>query len=116
LHCLLSGVKKTCRHIHLMGLFSISGGQGETQSLHKSAKPTADGAYEAPGRRSRVQCWDARDGFNACLDRNNILDAIKEKEKADSVCGKESQEFEKNCATSWVSAFLNTCKQKPVSA
>lgn len=88
-----------------MGLLpSWSSSSGDVQNPKvKGAKPTGDGAYEAPGRLSRAQCWDARDGFNQCLDRNNILDAIKDKDAADKACGQESQNFEKNCASSWVS-------------
>lgn len=59
--------------------------------------------YRPPGRQTRAKCWDSRDVFNECLNRNNILDAIKDKDAADKVCGKESDLFEKNCASSWVS-------------
>lgn len=59
--------------------------------------------YRPPGRQTRAKCWDSRDVFNECLNRNNILDAIKDKEAADKACGKESDLFEKNCASSWVS-------------
>ncbi|KAF2433703.1 hypothetical protein EJ08DRAFT_606817 [Tothia fuscella] len=84
--------------------WSASSGDAQNPKV-KGAKPTGDGAYEAPGRLSRAQCWDARDGYNQCLDRNNILDAIKDKDTAEKACGQESQNFEKNCASSWVTYF-----------
>lgn len=58
--------------------------------------------YRPPGRQTRAKCWDSRDVFNECLNRNNILDAIKDKDAADNACRKESDLFEKNCASSWV--------------
>jgi cytochrome c oxidase assembly factor 6 len=67
--------------------------------------------YRPPGRQTRAKCWDSRDVFNQCLDRNNILDAIKDKEAADKTCGKESDLFEKNCASSWVSLACS-CPRK----
>ncbi|KAF2399823.1 hypothetical protein EJ06DRAFT_530605 [Trichodelitschia bisporula] len=80
-----------------MGLFSSSGS--------KTASSSDTGLYEAPGRTSRVKCWDARDTYFQCLDRNNILDALKHEEDAARLCGKESQAFEGNCALSWVKYF-----------
>lgn len=61
-------------------------------------------AYEAPDRVRRAKCWDARDAYFKCLDKNNILDAIGNADAAEKACGKESQSFEQNCASSWVSS------------
>jgi len=60
-------------------------------------------AYEAPDRVKRAKCWDSRDAYFQCLNKNNILDAIREKEAAEKACAKESASFEQNCASSWVS-------------
>ncbi|KAF2176328.1 hypothetical protein K469DRAFT_700043 [Zopfia rhizophila CBS 207.26] len=71
-------------------------------------KPSADGAFEAPNRTNRAKCYEARDAFFECLDRNNILDSINTKggvAAAQKACGKADQEFEKNCAHSWVEYF-----------
>lgn len=65
-------------------------------------KPSSDGAYEAPDRTRRAQCWDSRDLFFGCLDKNDILDAVKDKSKAEQLCKEEHAEFQKNCASSWV--------------
>lgn len=64
--------------------------------------PSSDGAYIAPDRNARQHCWDARDGFFACLERNGIVDSITEKEKTSDVCGKENEKLEGECAKSWV--------------
>jgi len=64
--------------------------------------PSPDGAYIAPDRNARQHCWDARDCFFACLERNGIVDSITEKEKTNEVCGRENQKLEGECAKSWV--------------
>ncbi|KAF2201893.1 hypothetical protein GQ43DRAFT_440188 [Delitschia confertaspora ATCC 74209] len=69
---------------------------------------TADGAFEAPNRTNRAKCYAARDAFFDCLDANNILDSIGDKQSvlaANKACGKLNEEFEKNCAHSWVEYF-----------
>lgn len=66
---------------------------------------TADGAYEAPDRTKRARCWDSRDAYFACLDRNNILDALKQSDDAAAKCGKEAVGFERDCVASWVKYF-----------
>lgn len=93
-----------------MGWFVQKPNESISTAKSTTSNPTKDGAFIAPDRRSRAQCWDARDGFFSCLDRNNILDAIKDKETADKVCEKELQDFEKNCASSWVGldSFLSS--------
>ena len=72
-----------------------------------SPTPSADGSFEAPSRSSRAKCWAARDAYFTCLDRANILDAIKDADAAGKACGKEDQKLGKECAASWVS--LRSC-------
>ena len=67
-------------------------------------KISSDGAPIAPDRTQRAKCWEARDVYFRCLDKNQIIDSIKEGGKAAKVCGNESKEFEANCASSWVCA------------
>lgn len=68
-----------------------------------SSKTTAsDGGRIAPDRTSRARCWEGRDLFFACLDKNDILDGIKEDGKARQKCAKEVAEFEEACSKSWV--------------
>jgi hypothetical protein len=70
---------------------------------------TAGGAFESPSRSNRKQCYAARDAFFECLDKNNVLDSINTKsgrEKAQTFCGQLDQEFEKNCAHSWVGQIV----------
>ncbi|KAI9708463.1 MAG: hypothetical protein M1820_003924 [Bogoriella megaspora] len=76
-----------------------------TSSGPLAPKPSSDGAYEAPDRDQRAQCWEARDAYFRCLDRNNIVDSIKDKDQAAQACGSEGIAFEKNCASSWVTYF-----------
>lgn len=75
-----------------MGWFSWS--SDETKS--------SDGGRIAPDRSSRERCWEGRDRFFACLDRNNILDAVKDDKEARRKCGKEAEEFDGACAKAWV--------------
>ncbi|KAI9775579.1 MAG: hypothetical protein M1835_005791 [Candelina submexicana] len=82
-----------------MGLFT------STRPPPTTPKPSPDGAFEAPDRSARAHCWEARDGFFACLEKNGIIDSIKEKEVADERCGKEGKVFERDCAKSWVQYF-----------
>lgn len=81
-------------HDFKMGLFSSS-----TAPVQKIS---ADGTRIAPDRSERAKCWEARDGYFACLDKNNIVDSITEKDKAAKACSTEAKGFETNCAASWV--------------
>jgi cytochrome c oxidase assembly factor 6 len=71
-----------------------------------AAKLAEDGNPIAPDRSQRSRCWEGRDIYFACLDRNNIVDSIREKDAAQAKCSAESVGFEKNCASSWVCASL----------
>ncbi|RDL38910.1 uncharacterized protein BP5553_03250 [Venustampulla echinocandica] len=82
-----------------MGLFSTS------SSSLPAPKISSDGAPIAPDRTQRARCWEARDAYFSCLDKNGILDSIAEKDKAEKGCKKESTQFETNCASSWVTYF-----------
>lgn len=84
---------------------SSTGSTNEKPATIEAPKPSNDGGYIAPDRTQRALCWEGRDGFFACLDRNNIVDSVRESEKAASLCSVENQKFEKNCATSWVSLW-----------
>lgn len=63
---------------------------------------SSDGGRIAPDRSSRERCWEGRDRLFACLDRNHILDAVRDDKGARSKCGKEVEEFEGACAKAWV--------------
>jgi cytochrome c oxidase assembly factor 6 len=68
-----------------------------------SGPKSSDGGYIAPDRSRREKCYMSRDRLYACLDRNDILDAVKEDEKSRKVCKAENEEYEANCAKAWVS-------------
>ena len=80
-----------------MGWFSFG---KETES--HAPEPSNDGGYIAPDRSARAQCWEGRDAFFRCLEKNDIIDSVKEDEKARQACAPELKEFEKACASSWV--------------
>ena len=65
-------------------------------------KASNDGGYIAPDRSARTLCWEGRDAFFECLEKNGIIDSVKEDEKAKQLCAPELKEFEKQCAASWV--------------
>lgn len=69
---------------------------------NKASPKASDGGRIAPDRSSRARCWDGRDKFFACLDRNEILDAIKDDKEARRKCAKEVEEFEAACSQTWV--------------
>lgn len=66
----------------------------------------SDGGRIAPDRTSRARCWEGRDAFFSCLDRNDILDGIKDDKEARRKCAKEVQEFEAACSQTWVCTAL----------
>jgi len=91
-----------------MGWFSSS-------SQLPEPKLSADGAPIAPDRTQRARCWEGRDAYFKCLDRNEIIDSLKEKDKADKACAQEEKGFEANCATSWVcSSFVHLVQEAVV--
>lgn len=97
----------SARRLYTMGWFSTPSpsSSSEKPATIDAPKPSNDGGFIAPDRTQRQLCWEGRDGFFACLDKNNIIDSVKEGDKAASLCGQENTAFEKNCASSWVSAF-----------
>ncbi|PYI07485.1 hypothetical protein BO78DRAFT_366622 [Aspergillus sclerotiicarbonarius CBS 121057] len=74
-------------------------------SWSSNANTASDGGRIAPDRSSREQCYQGRDMFFSCLDRNDILDAIKDDKEARRKCGKEIAEFETACSRAWVKYF-----------
>lgn len=71
----------------------------------ESTNTASDGGRIAPDRTSRQRCYEGRDMFFTCLDRNDILDAIKDDKEARRKCGKEIAEFETACSRAWVCVF-----------
>ncbi|KAF3914962.1 hypothetical protein ABW20_dc0110253 [Dactylellina cionopaga] len=59
----------------------------------------------APDRTERQRCWESRDLFFACLDKNDILDSVKDGDAASKKCGSQLKGFERDCASSWVEYF-----------
>jgi len=61
-----------------------------------------DGGYIAPDRNARELCYESRDLFFECLDKHDILDAVKHDAEARQKCPRENAEYERDCARSWV--------------
>ena len=79
---------------NIMGWFSSS------SSTSSSSEPTNDSA--APSRSERKACWDSRDLYFGCLDKNSIPVPGQEGDK----CKKEDGEYRDKCAASWVSESI----------
>lgn len=77
-----------------------------SSSSQSGPKPSTDGGFIAPDRDQRAKCWEARDTYYNCLDKNGIIDPIKDDQKAKEACGLEEKGFEGQCAKSWVSLML----------
>jgi cytochrome c oxidase assembly factor 6 len=78
-------------------------GSSSTPSQPAAVRPKSkDGGYVAPDRNAREVCYESRDIFFECLDKNNILDAVREDEKSRQVCPQEVKDYERDCARSWV--------------
>ncbi|KAI0165207.1 cytochrome oxidase c subunit VIb-domain-containing protein [Hypoxylon sp. FL1284] len=84
-----------------MGFFSF------TKSDDEKRKEEVRSGARAPDRTERRQCWDARDGFYRCLDKNDVIDSLEGdgKKIADKNCATELKAFEANCASAWVTYF-----------
>ncbi|TVY90234.1 Cytochrome c oxidase subunit 6B-like protein, partial [Lachnellula willkommii] len=83
-----------------MGFFSST-----ATSSPPPPKISSDGAPIAPDRTQRAKCWEGRDAYFRCLDKNGIIDSIGQKDKAEKECAGEARGFEGNCASSWVTYF-----------
>ncbi|RMJ24109.1 hypothetical protein PHISP_05006 [Aspergillus sp. HF37] len=77
---------------------------GSWSSASESPK-SSDGGRIAPDRSSRQRCYEGRDLFFACLDKNEILDAVKDDKEARRRCGSEIAEFESACSRAWSKYF-----------
>ncbi|KAK5449613.1 hypothetical protein LTS15_008688 [Exophiala xenobiotica] len=64
------------------GLPTWLGGSAAPAQPEPARPKSQDGGFVAPDRNAREICWESRDIFFECLDKNNILDAIKEDDKA----------------------------------
>jgi cytochrome c oxidase assembly factor 6 len=90
-------------HTNKMGWFS-----SDKPNAPDAPKATEDGGFIAPDRTKRAHCWEARDAYFGCLDKNNIIDSVKRGEEADKLCPDETVKFDQNCATSWVSSYYSS--------
>lgn len=94
-----------------MGFFGL------TPSADEKRKEEVRTGARAPDRTERKQCWDARDGFYRCLDKNNVVDSLSAdgKKIADKQCATEHKAFEDNCASAWVRLFFSLLLLLPLS-
>lgn len=54
----------------------------------------------APSRSARESCWEHRDIYFACLDKEKVI--VPGTEPVESLCKKEKEIYGKECAASWV--------------
>ncbi|KAF3763088.1 hypothetical protein M406DRAFT_340768 [Cryphonectria parasitica EP155] len=89
-----------------MGLTSYLNPFGSSSSTAETKRAEEVRAgLRAPDRTERKRCWESRDAYFACLDRNGILDALKDEKDAARSCGTEAVGFERDCAREWVTYF-----------
>ncbi|GJN88953.1 hypothetical protein Rhopal_001924-T1 [Rhodotorula paludigena] len=73
---------------------------GWFSSSPSSPSSATEGA--APDRSARQQCWDGRDRYFACLDKNGVQVPGQEE---GATCKAENDEYKGKCAGSWVDYF-----------
>ncbi|OWZ54753.1 hypothetical protein LQV05_002637 [Cryptococcus neoformans] len=66
----------------------------------------------APSREERKACWNSRDIYFGCLDKNKVLqagDEVRRDTKGNvvpgGICSGERMSYENNCAKAWVDYF-----------
>lgn len=86
-----------------MGLLPWSGPSSEEE---KRAEAVRNGAA-VPTRAERKKCWESRDIYFGCLDKNNIIDVVKPEgaAAAKKACSAENKLIERDCAAQWVDHF-----------
>lgn len=94
----------------------LGGSDSAPQQPAAVREKSKDGGYIAPDRGAREMCYESRDVFFDCLDKHDILDAVKHDEEARRHCGKEHGEFERDCARSWVSFAVTEDEHVLISA
>lgn len=70
------------------------------------AQKSTDGGFVAPDRNKRELCYESRDILFECLDKHDILDAVREDEKSRKLCAQENADYERDCARSWVGLIV----------
>jgi len=55
-----------------------------------------------PLRDDRRICYEARDTFFTCCDKNNIENPMKDQSAVERSCRKQKLRFEQECMSSWV--------------
>lgn len=65
------------------------------------------GESEPPKRSSREKCWESRDLFFACIDKQGIDSPLDPKfaKTIKKECDSEDKQFSKDCVASWVKYF-----------
>jgi len=57
---------------------------------------------DIPLRETRKVCYEARDAFFTCCDKNNIENPLRDVNNVQRFCKSEKARFDKDCASSWV--------------
>ncbi|SCV74413.1 BQ2448_6845 [Microbotryum intermedium] len=74
-----------------------------SSSSTPSSAPAAGSPGSIPDRSARQACWDHRDAYFGCLEKNNII--VPGSERESGLCQAEREGYEGRCAQSWVDYF-----------
>ena len=55
-----------------------------------------------PLRSEREVCYNARNVFFTCCDRNNIVNPLRDVDRVQRLCRGEKERFDRHCMSSWV--------------
>ena len=76
----------------------------EKENSKDSPSPTTM-KDEIPLRDQRQLCYQSRDAFFTCCDKNNIENPLKAVDAVQRSCKREKQKFDRDCIDSWVHGF-----------
>ncbi|WRT65874.1 uncharacterized protein IL334_002825 [Kwoniella shivajii] len=97
----------------VFGFGSSSSSSSSSSSASSSSSPNGIEGIEkpAPTREERNACWQSRDLYFGCLEKNKVLQAgdeiIKDSngKEVSRVCGGERELYERDCGKSWIDYF-----------
>jgi cytochrome c oxidase assembly factor 6 len=88
----------------LLRMFGFGSSSSSSSSANSSS--TEPSLPAAPNREERKACWESRDLYFGCLDKNGVLVAGQADAGGKRVCEAERKGYEGSCSKSWVSDFV----------
>jgi cytochrome c oxidase assembly factor 6 len=83
---------------------------GKEKSRRSSSRESRDSREMGDGiplRGQRQVCYQARDAFFKCCDKNNIENPLRDVGEVQGLCKAEKEKFEKDCISTWVRPMPN---------